>query len=241
MRRSISVVLFFALLALSIVFATFAYDDISPVEVKQKLDAGEDVFILDVREPAEYAQGYVPTAYLIPRGEIEQRLDEVPKDKPVIIVCKSGGRSAMASQTLEDNGFDNISNMPGGTMAWIDLPAYVNIKGADLWDQLTAPDAFILDVRKSDEYAAEHIEEAVLIPFDELVDRLDEIPQDKQITVIGKDNSEGAQAAEKLIQLGYAGVRSLEGGMRDWDLATAVSVKRKRVTTFAAIKTTLSD
>ena len=67
-----------------------------PAEVKQKLDAEEDVFVLDVREVEEYAQGYVPTAYLIPRGEIEQRLDEIPRDKPVIVVCKSGGRSAMA-------------------------------------------------------------------------------------------------------------------------------------------------
>ena len=142
----------------------------------------------------------------------------------------------MASQTLEDNGFDNISNMVGGTLDWIDIPAYVSIKGIDLWDQLVAPGAFILDVRKAEEYAMEHIEEAVSIPLDELADRLDEIPQDKQITVIGKDDSEGAEAAEKLIDLGYTGVRSMEGGMLDWDLATAVSGRGKRITTFAAIK-----
>ena len=70
MRRSISVVMFFALLALSIVFATFAYDDISPAEVKQKLDAAEDIFIIDVRELEEYAQGYVPTAYLMPERRL---------------------------------------------------------------------------------------------------------------------------------------------------------------------------
>ncbi len=241
MRRTISAILCFTLLALSFVLPVLAYENLSPAEVKQKLDAEENVFVLDVRQPEEYAQGYVPTAYLLPLGEIEQRLDEVPRDKPVIVVCKSGGRSARASQTLEDNGFDNILNMPGGTMAWIDLPAYVSIKGADLWDQLTDPDAFILDVRKADEYAAEHIEEAISIPFDELADRLDEVPQDKEITAIGKDDSEGAQAAEKLIELGYTGVRSLEGGMMDWDLATAVSAMGKKITTFAAIKTGLSD
>ena len=214
-----------------------SYENLSPLEVKEKLDAKEDVFVLDVRQPEEYAQGYVPTAYLLPLGEIEQRLDEVPKDKPVIVVCRSGGRSAAASQKLEDNGFDNILNMLGGTMDWIDLPAYVSIKGLDLWDQLTAPDAFILDVRNSDEYAAEHIAEATSIPFDQLSDRLDEIPQDKVVTVIGKDNSEGTQAAQNLIELGYTGVRSLEGGMMDWDQATAVSARKKRITTFAAIKT----
>ncbi|MFC1718582.1 rhodanese-like domain-containing protein [Candidatus Poribacteria bacterium] len=241
MGKTISTILCFILLALSVVLPVLAYENLSPAEVKQKLDAKEDVFVLDVRQPEEYAQGYVPTAYLLPLGEIEQRLDEVPRDKQVIVVCGIGGRSAAASQTLDDSGFDNIFNMPGGMMAWIDLPAYVNIKGADLWDQLTDPDAFILDVRKADEYAAERIAEAISIPFDELIDRLDEVPQDKEITVIGKDDPEGAQVAEELIKLGYTGVRSLEGGMMDWDLATAVSAMGKRITTFAAIKTALSD
>lgn len=241
MRKSMSVVLCSALLALAVAFPIFAYENISPAEVKQKLDAEEDIFILDVRQPEEYAQGYVPKAYLIPLGEIDQRLDEIPRDKPVIVVCRSGARSAAASQQLDDHGFDNIINMTSGTPAWIDLPAYVNIKGQDLWDQLTAPDAFILDVRTAEEYAEEHIDGTVSIPFDQLEGRLDEIPQDKVITVIGKDNSEGAQAAEKLIEAGYTGVRSLEGGMLEWDLATAVSSKGKKITTFAAIKTASRD
>jgi len=240
MRRSTFLAICFALLALGIALPILSYENISPLEVKEKLDAAEDVFILDVRQPEEYAQGYMPTAYLLPLDELEQRLDEIPKDKQVIVVCGIGGRSIVASQRLEDNGFDNIHNMSGGTLDWIDLPAYVSIKGSDLWDQLTAPDAFILDVREADEYAAEHIEEAISIPFNQLADSLDEIPQDKVVTVIGKDNSEGAQAAQKLIESGYTGVRNLEGGMMDWDLATAVSARGKRITTFAAIKTMMS-
>jgi rhodanese-related sulfurtransferase len=241
MRRSISVTLCFVLLVLAISSPILAYVDISPAEAKQKIDAGEDLFILDVRQPEEYAQGYVPKAYSIPLGEVDQRLDEIPRDKQVLAVCALGGRSASAAQILDENGYENVLNMAGGTTAWIALPAYVNIKGMDLWDQLTAPDGFILDVRKADEYASEHIAGTISIPLDQLADRLDEIPKDKLITVIGKNDPEGAQAAEKLIEAGYTGIRSLEGGMLEWDLETAVSSKGKKVTTFAAIKTTPSE
>jgi rhodanese-related sulfurtransferase len=241
LKKSMFVALYSTLLILTISFSIFSYENISPAEVKQKIDSAEDVFILDVRQPEEYAQGYVLGAYLIPLGEIDQRLDEIPRDKPVIVVCQSGGRSAAASQQLENHGFDNIINMTSGTTGWINLPAYVNIKGQDLWDQLTAPDAFILDVRSAEEYASEHIEDTVSIPLGQLGDRLDEIPHDKTITVIGKDDSEGKEAAEKLIEAGYTGVRSLEGGMLGWDLATAVSSKEKKIVTFAAIKTARNE
>jgi len=241
MRRSIFAALYLILLVLAINSPILAYVDISPAEARQKIDAGEDIFILDVRQPEEYAQGYVPGAYLIPLGEIEQRLDEIPRDKQVLAVCALGGRSAAAAKKLDENGYENVLNMAGGTTGWIALPAFVNIKGQDLWGQLTAPDAFILDVRKVDEYANEHIAGTYSIPFDELEARLDEIPGDKVITVIGKDDSEGAQAAEKLIEAGYTGVRSLEGGMLGWDLETAVSRNGKKVTTFAAIKTAPSE
>ena len=237
MKKSMTIIL--CLLALTIAFSAFAYEDITPAEVKQKLDAEEDIFILDVRQPEEYAQGYVPKAYLIPLGEIDQRLDEIPRDLPVIVVCRSGGRSAIASGQLDDHGFDNIHNMLGGTLAWPEIPSYLNIKGQDLWDQITNPDFFVLDVREADEYALGHIEIAVSIPLDQLDERRDEIPQDKTIIVIGKDDSEGAEAAEELIESGYPNVISLEGGMMDWDFVTAVSARGKMVTTFGAIKTAL--
>jgi rhodanese-related sulfurtransferase len=239
MRRSAFLVLFFTLPVLGIAFPALAYKDITPPEVKQKLDAEENVFILDVRQPEEYAQGYVPNAYLIPLGEIDQRLDEIPGDRPVIAVCKVGGRSALAAQQLDDLGFSDVSNMTGGTLGWAAMPAYLYIKGQDLWDQLANPDFFVLDVRKADEYAIEHIEVAVSVPLDQLGESLDEIPQDKKVIVIGKDDAEGAEAAGKLIESGYPDVVTLEGGMADWDLATSVSSRGKMVTTFAAIRTAL--
>jgi rhodanese-related sulfurtransferase len=238
-RALISTLLCSVLLVLAIAFPIFAFENISPLEVKQKLDAGEDIFILDVRQPEEYAGGYVPKARLIPLGEIDQRLNEIPRDKPVIVVCRSGGRSTSASQKLDNHGFDNIHNMTGGTLAWKALPAYLYIKAQDLQDQLADLDAFILDVRTATEYSERHITGAVSIPLDQLSDRRDEIPQDKGIIVVGQNDVQGAQAAEELIQFGYSDVKNLEDGMLAWDYPAGVSVGRKRITTFGALKTAL--
>jgi rhodanese-related sulfurtransferase len=240
MRTPISMLSCFALLILAIAFPISAFENVSPLEVKQKLDAGEDIFILDVRQPEEYAEGYVPKAHLIPLGEIDGRLDEIPRDKPVIVVCRSGGRSQSASQKLDGHGFDNIHNMTGGTLAWKALPAYLYIKAEDLRDQLADLDAFILDVRAPDEYMQRHIEGTVSIPFDQLSGRRNEIPQDKTIIVVAGNDAQGAQAAGKLIEFGYSDVKNLEDGMLAWDYPTGVFVERKRITTFAAIRIALT-
>lgn len=236
MRTLLFTTLCTALLLLAIVLPVFAFDNITPLEVKQKLDAGGDVFILDVRQPEEYAQGYVPKAYLIPLGELDQRLNEVPRDKYLIVVCQSGGRSAKASQELDDNGYNNVHNMLGGTPAYKSLPEYLCIKADDLKDQLASLNAVILDVRTTEEYEKRHIENAVSIPIDQLSDRKKEIPQDKGIIIVGADNDQGTQASKKLIELGYKDVKSLEDGMLAWKVSTGVSSPKKLITTFAAIK-----
>ncbi|MCS6844845.1 MAG: rhodanese-like domain-containing protein [Caldilineales bacterium] len=77
----------------------------------------EDVFIVDVREPHEYAAGHVPGAVLIPLGQLSSRLSEIPKDKTVVAVCRSGNRSGQATELLRQRGFD-AHNMQGGMNAW---------------------------------------------------------------------------------------------------------------------------
>ncbi len=76
-----------------------------------------DVFIVDVREPYEFAGGHVPGATLIPLGQLSSRLSEIPKDKTVVAVCRSGNRSGQATQLLRQQGF-NAHNMQGGMIAW---------------------------------------------------------------------------------------------------------------------------
>jgi rhodanese-related sulfurtransferase len=80
--------------------------------------AGGDVVLLDVREPAELATAAVAGAVHIPMREVPTRLDELPRDKPLIVMCHSGGRSGRVAQYLQDFGFSNVFNLKGGIDAW---------------------------------------------------------------------------------------------------------------------------
>ncbi|MFM2128625.1 MAG: hypothetical protein RL477_171 [Pseudomonadota bacterium] len=91
--------------------------EIDPLWLEEHLG---DVQVLDVREDSEYhgALGHVPGARLIPLGELAARLSELAKDKPVVAVCRSGGRSAQAVVMLGKAGFDRVANLPGGMLRW---------------------------------------------------------------------------------------------------------------------------
>ncbi|MDD4964777.1 MAG: rhodanese-like domain-containing protein [Gallionella sp.] len=80
----------------------------------------QGAYLLDVREVAEYAEGHAPNAHLIPLGELSGRLQEVVayKDKPIVVICRSGRRSAKAVQLLKEAGYSQVSNISGGITAW---------------------------------------------------------------------------------------------------------------------------
>jgi rhodanese-related sulfurtransferase len=80
--------------------------------------ASRDVVLLDVREPAELATAAVAAAVHIPMREVPARLAELPRDKPLVVMCHSGGRSARVAQYLQDFGFSNVFNLRGGIDAW---------------------------------------------------------------------------------------------------------------------------
>jgi len=82
-----------------------------------KLDP-EDWFFLDVREPSEWAEVHIPYATLIPLGELIARLSEIPKDKNIVVVCRSGNRSAVGRDLLLNSGFVNVTSMAGGMNTW---------------------------------------------------------------------------------------------------------------------------
>lgn len=77
-----------------------------------------NVVFIDVREQDEYDAGHIPGVQLIPLGSVPSRLGEIPKDKTVIAVCRSGNRSSQATKYLRDQGFDNVHNMTGGMNQW---------------------------------------------------------------------------------------------------------------------------
>jgi adenylyltransferase/sulfurtransferase len=92
-------------------------------DLKARLDRGDRVFVLDVREPAEYQISRIAGSTLIPLGELPRRLAELPSgaDAPDIVVhCKMGGRSAKAVKQLIDAGFTRVQNLKGGILAWSD-------------------------------------------------------------------------------------------------------------------------
>jgi hydroxyacylglutathione hydrolase len=77
-----------------------------------------DTLVIDVREPEEYAHGHVPGAINLPQAEIASRLDEVPRDRPVQVICQGGYRSLRSAQFLAQMGFTNVASVAGGTAAW---------------------------------------------------------------------------------------------------------------------------
>lgn len=87
-------------------------------EIQKKLEAGEKLNIVDVREPAEYAFGRIPGAVSIPLGELEQRLGELKQDEEYVIVCRTGNRSDMACQLLSEKGFTKVKNVTPGMSEW---------------------------------------------------------------------------------------------------------------------------
>jgi adenylyltransferase/sulfurtransferase len=89
-------------------------------ELKRRIDAKEDFYLLDVREPNEFKIGRIPGSTLIPLGEVPQRVAEIPRDKEIIVHCKMGGRSARAAEFLRQKGFSNVKNLKGGILDWSD-------------------------------------------------------------------------------------------------------------------------
>lgn len=94
-------------------------EEITAIELKQRLDAGEDLQIIDVREQKEYDVARIAGAQLIPLGEVVRRSGEVDRNKPTVVHCKGGGRSARAIEALKQAGFaGDLKNLKGGITAW---------------------------------------------------------------------------------------------------------------------------
>lgn len=94
--------------------------DITPTELRQRQQAGENLHILDVREPWEAEESRIAGSQNIPLGTLPQKLEDLEdlKDQEVIVHCKSGGRSATAKAFLAQQGFTNVRNLVGGMQAY---------------------------------------------------------------------------------------------------------------------------
>jgi rhodanese-related sulfurtransferase len=95
-------------------------NEISTADLHSRLDAGENIMLLDVRQPEEYAEQHIPNSILIPLGELPDRVDELEdyRDKEIVVICRSGNRSGQACMFLTMSGFANVVNMRGGMLSW---------------------------------------------------------------------------------------------------------------------------
>jgi len=86
--------------------------------VKMQAEKDSRVFLLDVRNPAEFAEGHVPGAVNIPYDQVASRLGEIPKDDEVVLYCHSGRRAGLAAETLAANGYTKLAHLEGDMRGW---------------------------------------------------------------------------------------------------------------------------
>ena len=93
-------------------------NEIDSESLSQRLTDTEDVLLVDIRTPAEIAQGMIPDALQLPMHLIPLQMNEIPKDRDVVIYCRSGARSYQACAYLMQQGYNRVLNLRGGIIAW---------------------------------------------------------------------------------------------------------------------------
>ena len=96
-----------------------AHDEMTPIELKTRIDGGDAPVVLDVREPHEVAICRIPGSKAIPLGQLPQRLGELDSSAQIVVHCKSGARGTKAVRILRDAGFADARNLSGGIIRWI--------------------------------------------------------------------------------------------------------------------------
>ncbi|KQL44751.1 Zn-dependent hydrolase [Brevibacillus choshinensis] len=98
-------------------FALETYAEVTPLEIAKSVE-NEEVYVIDVRNLTEWQEGHIQNAQHIMLGTLSGRLDEIAKDKPVLVQCRSGARSAIGASILQANGFKQVQNLSGGFVQW---------------------------------------------------------------------------------------------------------------------------
>ena len=94
--------------------------EVAPADLQTRISGGEQIVVIDVREPDEFARGKIPGAYTIPRGVLEMQVDgRLPLDTTVVLYCGGGARSALAAKSMAEMGYEKVENLQGGWHAWI--------------------------------------------------------------------------------------------------------------------------
>lgn len=120
MKRELKLLLVLMVLLAGVATAIAAagYKSVMSTEAKKLLEQKKNVFLLDVRTPQEYAQGRMKGSVLIPINEIERRVNEVPKNRPILVLCAVGSRSNLVAGFLVNKGYGEVYNLTDGLMGW---------------------------------------------------------------------------------------------------------------------------
>lgn len=111
-------------ISMAVWFSSQRFQDISTQQVLARMEKGDQLTIIDVREPYEYKAGHIPGAVLIPLGELSEHLSKLDKESEIFVVCRSGNRSRTAANLMAKNGFRQVRNVTGGMLAWTGPVAY---------------------------------------------------------------------------------------------------------------------
>lgn len=95
-----------------------AYQDISAAELQTLMEEEEDLLLVDVRELHEYNEGHIPGAFLLPLGDLETDYELLERDLTIVLICRSGRRSAEAAGFLVQQGYEQVYNLQGGMLDW---------------------------------------------------------------------------------------------------------------------------
>ena len=121
MKRRIAGFLLASLVSVAALAAEPALSPISQESLLERQQKGDEtLYVLDVRSPEEYASGHVPGAVNIPYDQVASRIAEVPKDKDVVLYCRSGRRAGIAAEVLAGQGYERLQHLEGDIVAWTD-------------------------------------------------------------------------------------------------------------------------
>ncbi|MGF2615946.1 rhodanese-like domain-containing protein [Rossellomorea vietnamensis] len=118
MNQFARILLLFTLIPIALLACSSSnQEELTNEKAKQMIDAGE-VEVIDVRSEEEYSQGHLQHSLLIPLDDLQNRLDELDKNQPYLVVCRTGNRSSQAAEILKSNGFTSVYNLKSGLSAW---------------------------------------------------------------------------------------------------------------------------
>ena len=202
----------------------------SPQQVETMLKEG--ALLIDVREPDEFDEARIAGAVLLPMSEIRDRWQEIPRDRPVVLYCRSGNRSGQIAGALWMRaGYDNIYNLAGGILDWFSqgLPvdsrplqqtyahtSYEEVHVREAWRRFNGLAHVLIDVREVDEFVSGHPSGALNIPLSELDEAIARLRNLGPLLLICNSGNRSGLAAEWLLEEGIMQVSNVEGGVIAW-------------------------